>query len=416
MVIEMGNHTPVIPGPDDKPKVTYIHIPELDPEFRSGKVPEGVDPEDHDGRSGDHYSFGGLHDGVQIPPLSVVEFKTHRADALDYNQGITQMPGMEAALAVVNAWPARGRKKPAWVKVNPNPAITPSGQDTALEAFLSEYYECPTLQDYFRAGSLEDANVQKELNYWTKRGAPGEYLAQQLPTLENTYMVDGRIMNNNNDGGDALETVMMGTGTAATATTFTTASTLVTNAMTGHRIVVRTAAGTFVWGNCISNTNAAGASVITVDQWYVPLTPGGSAGSTPTGFDWMIVDGGMISTWFAALATGGNSPVNTDHTLATNGNAEYPTAAGGLYRKICPTATDVSSSARTVTLVPVWTANGSDTGLPRTFTVVGFFASMVPGFGGAGGPMKFETLLSPSSAVISASGDQLTVTETITGS
>jgi hypothetical protein len=130
----------------------------------------------------------------------------------------------------------------------------------------------------------------------------------------------------------------------------------------------------------------------------------------------VLVDGGMVSTWFAALATGVNAPVNTDQTLATNGNVEYPTAAGGLYRKICPTAVDVSASARTVTLVPVWTATGSDTGLPRTFTVVGFFASMVPGFGGAVGPMKFETTLTPSSAVISASGDQLTVTEVITGS
>jgi hypothetical protein len=238
----------------------------------------------------------------------------------------------------------------------------------------------------------------------------------KLPDLKAVYMVDGRIMNNNNDGGDSLTAmgVVQGVGTGSTATTLTGCSGLTVNGLAGHRVYVYTTAGTvFVYGNCISNT----ATAITVDQWYVPATPGGSVGGNPgTPWAFVAVDGGMISTWFAALATGANGPVNTDHTLATNGNVEYPTAAGGLYRKVCPVATDVSASTRTVTLVPVWTANGSDTGLPRTFTVVGFFASIVPTFGGAGGPMKFETTLTPSSAVISASGDQLTVTEIITGS
>jgi hypothetical protein len=399
LLVELGNPNPVIAGPDERPKVTTINIHEFD--------------DAHIERLG-HHPYG--HD----PELTVDQFKTHQIDALNYNQGITHLPGNEALLAIVAAWPARGAGRPAWIKVSDHhqPGLTPDGKASGLEQFLSDFYEVPTLNDFYGGCSDDEAHVHKELDHWTRHGAPGEYGSTPLPDLKNVYMVDGRIMNNNNDGGDALQSVMNGTGTAATATTLTTGQTLVTNATLGHRVYVYTTSGTvFVWGNCISNTNAASASVITVDQWYAPLTPGGSAGATPgTPWSWVLVDGGMVSTWFAALATGANSPVNTDHTLATNGNVEYPTAAGGLYRKICPTATDVSATARTVTLVPVWTATGSDTGLPRTFTVIGFFASMVPGFGGAGGPMKFETTLTPSSAVISASGDQLTVTETISGS
>jgi hypothetical protein len=226
-------------------------------------------------------------------------------------------------------------------------------------------------------------------------------------------------MNNNNDGGDALQALMMGTGSAASSTTLTTSNTLVTNATAGHRVYVYTASGNvFAWGNCISNTNAASASVITVDQWYVPITPGGSAAANPgTPWAWVLVDGGMVSTWFAALATGANAPVHGDHTLATNGNVEYTQAGGTLIRKTCPTATTSGVSTRTVTLVPVFTANATDVAnLPKIMTTIGFFASMVPGFGGAGGPMKLETTLTPSSATISALNDQCTVTEVLTGS
>jgi hypothetical protein len=401
LLIELGNATPVLPGPDDRPKVTTITIPEFDDAHieRVGQHPYGHDPD-----------------------VTVDQFKTHVADALLFNQGVTRLPGSETLLAATAGWATRGIGRPAWVKVTDHESHTPDGKSAYVERFLSEFYEIPTLEAYYNDCSTEEAHVRKELEHWTRAGAPGE-LYDTVPTLPDAqavYMIDGRIMDNNDDGGDTLLVAAnsQGVGSAATATTLTTSSTLVgTTALPGHRIYVYTASGNvFVWGNIISNTSGA-SGVITVDQWYVPATPGGSAGATPgTPWAWVCADGGMSSCWFAALATGANSPVNTDHTLATNGNAEYPTAAGGLYRKICPTATDVSASARTVTLVPVWTATGSDTGLPRTFTVVGFFTSMVPGYGGAGGPMKFETLLTPSSAVISASGDQLTVTEVISGS
>ena len=66
--------------------------------------------------------------------------------------------------------------------------------------------------------------------------------------------------------------------------------------------------------------------------------------------------------------------------------------------------------ATTYTRTPVWTANGSDS-LPVTIAKMGVFCSMVVS---AVLAMMFETLLS-ASASLSSVGDQLTVTETVTG-
>ena len=411
MLVEFGNHDPVhADGPETPKVVTTVEIPEFDEAFRTPKPDSGI-PHNLADRGGNHY-------GHKVGALTVDQFKTHVVDAISYNQGVTRLPDHEALLAVWAAWPQRGRGRPAWVNVKEVDGVTPEGSAADLQAFLSEYYEVPTLEEYYKTDDPEEAHIKKELEYWTTRGgAPGEAPGgAQLPPAVATYMQDGRINNNFNDGGDSLTALgqLYGVGTGSSSTQITGESGLTASGLVNHRVYVYTTSGNvFVYGNVTANTT----TTITVDQWYVPATPGGSVGANPgTPWAYAVVDGGLVSSWFAALATGGNAPVNTDHTLATNGNTEYPTAAGGLYRKICPTATDVSTSARTVTLVPVWTANGSDTGLPRTFTVVGFFASIVPGYGGAGGPMKFETTLSPTSAVISASGDQLTVTETITGS
>jgi hypothetical protein len=402
VLIELGNHRPLHPGPDDRPKVTYVNIPEFDAEFHE--------------KTGDLY-------GHKPGGIKAKDFKDHYLNAMLYNQGITQLPGHEALLSTVAAWGTRGQGPPEWVKVTPHESLTPKGKAEDLERVLAEYYGVGTLEQHYNGCSTEEAHVRKELEYWTRAGAPGEFYGDvpKLPDAKAVYTVDGRIMNNNNDGGDTLLVAAngIGTGSAATATTLTTSSTLVgTTALPGHRIYVYTTSGSaFVWGNIISNTAGAGG-VITVDRWYNVTTPGGTAGTTPgTPWAWVVQDGGMTSSWFAALATGANGLTNTDHTLATSGNVEYTQAGGTLIREICPTATDVSASARTVTLVPVFTANASDVGnLPKIFTVVGFFTSMVPGFGGAGGPMKLETVLTPSSATISALNDQLTVTSVLSGS
>ncbi len=238
-----------------------------------------------------------------------------------------------------------------------------------------------------------------------------------LPPAVALYTDDGRSISNINDGGGQVGAI--GQATAATGTTLTTASTYTTNQWTGYRVYVTQAAGVMVWGNVISNTNASNASVLTVDRWYAAATPGGSAGPTPATFTnqggtFIIADGGMVSTWFVGLATGANAPAHGDHTLATNGNAEITTAGGGLIRKIAPYAQTSGVATRAITLTPVFTANGTDS-LPATVTTIGVFASMVSTFGGAGGPMKFETALN-ASATFAASGDNATITETVNGS
>ena len=351
--------------------------------------------------------------------MTAQQFKNHITDARLFNQGITRLPGHEGLLAVEAAWGKMGLGRPAWVKVHPGERPDEHAQD--LEKVLCEFYDCPTLEGHFKVDNPQDAEIHKEVNYWTPNGQPGEMRNLVLPDLRATYMVDGRIMNNLNDGGDTLLVAAnsQGVGSAATATVLTTSSTLVgTTAIPGHRITVYTLSGNvFVYGNVISNTSGA-SGTITVDQWYVPATPGGSAGANPgTPWAWYVSDGGFVSTWFAAIGTGGGSVTNTDHTLAvSSGDVEYVQAGGTMIRKICPTAVDVSASARTVTLVPVFTANASDVAnLPKVISIVGFFASMTVSFGGAGGPMKFEDAVSPT-ATLAALNDQLTITEVITGS
>ena len=163
MIIELGNHNPVHPGPDERPKVTTVHIPEFDDQHVADK--------------GDPY-------GHVIGGVTVDQFKTHRADAMDYNQGITHLPGHEALLAITAAWPQRGQGRPKWVQVTGH-EITPEGRADDIQKFLSEYYEAPGLADYYKC-PLEEAHVRKELQYWTKAGAPGQYFndVPQLPTIE----------------------------------------------------------------------------------------------------------------------------------------------------------------------------------------------------------------------------------------
>lgn len=422
MLIELGNHACALSEVDERPKVTRVHIPEFDDgSLHSDAVWEGGHPHEVGLEAAGQLTESGPPVGgyTHTPgALTAQQFKEHLTDARMFNDAITQLPGHEALLAIESAWPRNGKGRPAWVKAYETPGLTPDGHAPDIEALLSDLYEVPTLEDHF-GSDVETAQVKKELSYWTPNGPPGENRGLILPDIQAVYTNDGRGMSNKNDGGDVLASVMSGTGTAATATTVTTGQTLVTNELAGKRIVVYTTAGTvFVWGNVISNTNAAGASVVTVDQWYAPLTPGGSAGATPgTPWSWVAVDGGMTSSWFSAIGTGGSGWAATDHSIAaSSGSTEYVQAGGTMIRKICPTATTSGVASRTVTLVPVFTANASDSpNLPKVVSVIAFFASMVVGFAGAGGPMKFIDAVSPT-ATLAALNDQLTVTETITGS
>ncbi len=99
--------------------------------------------------------------------------------------------------------------------------------------------------------------------------------------------------------------------------------------------------------------------------------------------------------------TANNSAPNASDTSLT---AEIATASGGLIRAQATYAH--TGGAATLTLTKTFTANGNDI-LPKTIAKVGIFNAS------SSGTLAWETLLS-STATLSAVGDALTVTETIT--
>lgn len=413
MLIELGNHCQLHNAIDDRPKVTTIHIPEYD----------------ETGLGGYTHKAGGIKAG---------EFRAHLEDALLNRDGITRLPDHEILLSVTQAWPhhvkaekgparllisgkpAEGQPdlRPAWVRVRchedvhgvqPDLGVNEDGSKpfriaphdakvaADIEAVLREFYE------------LDDSAVKPpdfEDRYWTRFGAPGEYL-RALPDATMLFTDDGRTQQAINYGGGQVGATGAATGSGATTLTNSGAS-WTSNQWAGYRVIAQSSTSNMVWGNVVSNTTTA----LTVDRWYAVATPGGSAGSTPTTTSpYMIADGGMLSAWFGGLSTNASlSPAHGDHNLST----EYTAAGGGMIRKIAPYALTSGVSPMGLTLTPVYTSNGSDT-FPSTFYGIAWFTSMVVAFSQAGGPMKFETLLN-ASATIATAGDQITVTESEAGS
>lgn len=199
-----------------------------------------------------------------------------------------------------------------------------------------------------------------------------------------------------NSGNDAQALQMAsqlgftGTSTGVTATTLTSSG-FTASAYIGQVVVTGA-----TYGVIVSNTT----TVLTVDRWYNPANPGGAAATTPGTGTFVIVPGGAPA-FFTALTTNATAPAATDTTLAT----EITTAGGGLIRKSSTYAH--TGGANSYTLTTTFTVNGSDTGLPVTIAKIGVFNSLTSG------TMVFETLLS-ATATLSAVGDALTTTHTVT--
>lgn len=111
---------------------------------------------------------------------------------------------------------------------------------------------------------------------------------------------------------------------------------------------------------------------------------------------------GTSAHWIALTANTA-TPSPTDVVLA----GEILTPGGGLIRASAAYAH--TTGVATYTLTNTFTANSSDA-LPVTIAKIGVFNQLA----GPGGTLVFETLLTPSSATLSAAGDQLTITETVT--
>lgn len=105
---------------------------------------------------------------------------------------------------------------------------------------------------------------------------------------------------------------------------------------------------------------------------------------------------------YLALTANATAPASGDTTLT----AEIATASGGLIRKQATYAH--TGGAATYTLTATFTANSNDVpNLPVTIAKVGVFNAS------SSGTMPWSSLLSPT-ATVSASGDALTITETVT--
>lgn len=196
-------------------------------------------------------------------------------------------------------------------------------------------------------------------------------------------------------GGDV--TALAGTASATTATSLTSTG-FVASAYIGKMVIAGNSAATFVYGIITANST----TVLTVDRWYTPATPGGTAASTPSATAPFIIAPYGAGAPFMALTANATAPAGADTTLT----AEITTASGGLIRKLAAYAHTTGVASYTIT--GAYTANGSDS-LPVTVAKMGTFNSI------SGGTMAFETLLS-ATATLTASGDQLTVTQTVTQS
>lgn len=189
-------------------------------------------------------------------------------------------------------------------------------------------------------------------------------------------------------GGDVAGTT--GTSTAVGATSLTdSGASWVANAYAGHFVVTGA-----VMGVVLSNTS----TVLTIDQWS---TPGSSdvAASTPATGTYNILPGNAPAR-HVALSTDSGSV----GTGATTLPSEITTASGGLVAKrgVYSHTTGAGSYAITT----VFTANGSDS-LPVTIAKMGVRQSIK-----AACNCLFQTLFG-TPATLSASGDQVTVTDTV---
>lgn len=191
--------------------------------------------------------------------------------------------------------------------------------------------------------------------------------------------------------GDASGTTGTSTGTAATTMTDSGAS-WGTTQYVGRMVVC---------GNRYANIISHTATVLTIDRWYDIASPGGAAGSTPGATTVYIIMNTAPPAQFMGLTADATAVGTGDTTLPS----EITTVGGGLIRKQGTLAH--TAGASTGTVVGVFTANGTDS-LPVTVAKMGIGPSLLSTV-----KNLFQTLLN-ATATITASGDQVTVTDTVT--
>lgn len=186
-----------------------------------------------------------------------------------------------------------------------------------------------------------------------------------------------------------------GTATATTATSLTATGTpFVASAYIGHHVV----AGT-VYGVVTANTT----SVLTIDQWYTPGSPGGAAATTPSGTSTYVVLPGNAPYWYMAITTDTASPGATDTTLPS----EITAAGSGCIRKLATYAHTTGVASYSLAATYTYTSTDQTFG-SRAIAKIGVFNTVTP----ATGRIQFETLLAQT-ATLTATGDALTITDSV---
>ena len=325
--------------------------------------------------------------------------KQHVLESAVTNDGITHSPDNEALLALVHPsgiWANHSFTPPTWVQCD----------NADFANAVSKYY----------GGIPTEAPADVENTHYTLSGPPGTGPSLISDTVANVKSIQALLVNSGRDiwaraegGGQVGYT---GTATATSSTTLTATGT----PWTSNQWLGSTVVAGAVFGQVVSNTSSA----LTIDRWYNFATPGGAAGTTPSGTTVFAILSGNAPAWFVGLSTSNTSPNATDTSLGSeivNGtpsgeNNAIGTLPTGLLRQIAPYAH--TAGTNTFTLTPVYTVNSNESGiLPVTIYKIGVFGSIIST--NTASTLMFETLLS-ASATLSAVGDQLTVTETVTGS
>jgi hypothetical protein len=202
-----------------------------------------------------------------------------------------------------------------------------------------------------------------------------------------------------NGGNDAQAAAMggdvagvTGSATSPTATGFTTSG-LSSGAYVGHMVQLGA-----VYGIITANT----ATTVTIDQWLAPGAPGTTGAATPSAGTYVILPG-QAPYWYMAITTDATTPGATDTTLAS----EIVAAGSGCLRKLATYAHTTGIAAYSLAATYTYTSTDQTFG-SRTIAKMGIFNTLA----GATGRMQFETLVSPT-ATLTATGDQLTITNTI---
>lgn len=179
--------------------------------------------------------------------------------------------------------------------------------------------------------------------------------------------------------------------TASTGTNYGTA-----NVWTGFICVAggTTTTSPLMYGVITSNT----ATALTVDQWYSPASPSGAAIGPPTVNSPFIIIPGNASCWWMGIGTGSTAAADTSlaSEQSTNGLVRSPATFAHTFSN--------SSANTTYTLTNTYTYSGSGA---VTLSNIGIFDAKSNGI-----PL-FTTALSPT-ATVTASGDTVTVTDTVT--